>query len=371
MSSYRNTFHFMGELFLPNEKAKQPFYQIFKNERGQSARLNFGIKESDHNMGFVEAFGSQNDTIKTMSTDNEKIEVPWDDRFDEEVVKQVANYKKFTVNLGDEYGGRNDFITQYDMIEFLHEWLPKYKGRVYVTGQFNRNPYKDKFYNHFSIENVYGVADDDDRHNRLGLLMDIYYNNESFDKADMKDSGKGYLNGYLNQYIDKDNGLKFVPMDFVFNASVYDMDNEKQKKLYEYKMKYLDIKNKKIMHIPWEIVMINGAEEKPFDESMLTNAQHEQVELGLKVVDDFRPRGSIFGSNIKEFRLFLPKLTGNFVDGMLQSDFNEREFEDNIYVPIKDEKIDDVVKASKESKNEKKLESKQIDESDLDESSLF
>jgi hypothetical protein len=27
-----------------------------------------------------------------------------------------------------------------------------------------------------------------------------------------------------------------------------------------------------------------------WDESMLTNAQHEQVELGLKVVDDFRPR---------------------------------------------------------------------------------
>ena len=32
-----------------------------------------------------------------------------------------------------------------------------------------------------------------------------------------------------------------------------------------------------------------GMGEKPFDESMLTNAQHEQVELGLKTLDDFKP----------------------------------------------------------------------------------
>ena len=34
---------------------------------------------------------------------------------------------------------------------------------------------------------------------------------------------------------------------------------------------------------------MNMPEEKPFDESMLTNAQHEQVELGLKTLDDFKP----------------------------------------------------------------------------------
>jgi hypothetical protein len=223
LSNYRNTFHFTGEVSFPKEDSKNPFYAPVQTDKIDAVKMNFGIKESDHNMGFVEIFGSKREPIHTMNTDNEAIDVAWDDRFKPEVVKEVANYRKYTVDLGKECGGRYDFITQYDMIEFLHNYLPQFKGRVYVTGQFSRQPYKDKYYNHFSVENVYGLSDDDTKHkNRLGVMTDIFYNNKSLDMTDVKNTGKAYLSGYISQYISADKKNEFVPMDFVFNTKAYE-----------------------------------------------------------------------------------------------------------------------------------------------------
>ena len=52
------------------------------------------------------------------------MDVDWDDRFDEDIIEKVANYRKYIVDLGDEHGGRQEFITAYDMIEHLREHLP-------------------------------------------------------------------------------------------------------------------------------------------------------------------------------------------------------------------------------------------------------
>ena len=51
---------------------------------------------------------------------------------------------KYIVDLGEECGGRQEFITVYDMIQHLQEYLPQYDGRVVVTGQFTRDWYAKK-----------------------------------------------------------------------------------------------------------------------------------------------------------------------------------------------------------------------------------
>lgn len=176
-----------------------------------------------------------------------------------------------------------------------------------------------------------------------------------------------YLNGYILQYINKDEGSKFIPMQFVFNASKYDMNNEKHKALFNYKMEYLDTKSKTMVHIPWEIVLLHGAEEEDWDESKLTKAQMEQVTLGIKTVDDFKPRGKIFGNNVNEYRLFDPKLTNDFANGLVDSGYTERDFEDLLYVPVKDESVEDVL-----GKAETKVEEKSEDKTeDVEEDDLF
>lgn len=386
--SYQSRFSFCGTPVIPKQKAdtKRPFCKEIskKDEKTKETKkmlsMTFGIKETDMNMAFVEAFDSQQKVIKTMDVDNEKMDVDWDDRFDEDIIEKVANYRKYIVDLGDEHGGRQEFITAYDMIEHLREHLPNYDGRVVVTGQFTRDWYAKKktYFSKFRIQNVFAAPEE--RKNRLLLTMDLFYNKNSLDDSDFDENKKMTLDCYIEQYINKDEGRKYVPIQVVFSGAKFDLENEKHKKLFDYKMKYIKVKNKNMVHIPWEIVLLRGAEEAEFDESMLTDSQREQVELGIKSVDDFRPKGNIYGDRIDEFRLFEPKLEGDYADGVLECDDTADEFEEKIFVPAADETMEEAKKNSKSAKSKSKKDEddddeppfdKDEDKDDVDEEDLF
>lgn len=384
--SYQSRFSFCGTPVIPKQKAdaKRPFCKEIskKDEKTKETKkmlsMTFGIKETDMNMAFVEAFDSQQKVIKTMDVDNEKMDVDWDDRFDEDIIEKVANYRKYIVDLGDEHGGRQEFITAYDMIEHLREHLPNYDGRVVVTGQFTRDWYAKKktYFSKFRIQNVFAAPEE--RKNRLLLTMDLFYNKSSLDDSDFDENKKMTLDCYIEQYINKDEGRKYVPIQVVFSGAKYNLENEKHKKLFDYKMKYIKVKNKNMVHIPWEIVLLRGAEEAEFDESMLTDSQREQVELGIKSVDDFRPKGNIYGDRIDEFRLFEPKLEGDYADGVLECDDTADEFEEKIFVPAADETMEEAKKNSKSAKSKSKKDEDDDDEppfdkdeDDVDEEDLF
>lgn len=371
-------FNFIGEVLLPKADAKRPFVKEGefdgRDKKGnptgkkiKSLSLNFGVKENDNNMAFVEAFGSEQTTIKTKNSDNEDIEIAWNDRFDEDIVKIVASYRKTTVDFGEELGGRKEFISVYDAIQYVKENLPQYKGKICITGQMTKEWYKDKYYDKFKIQNIYAV--DEDKKNRLTIVADIYYNKDSIEKDDWRTEKKISIDGYIQQYINKDEGIKYIPQRFVFNASKYDENNEKHKKLLDYKLKYVDISAKKMQRLSWECVMLNGSEAVEFDESQLTKAQKEQIELGIRKLEDFRPAGSIFGDRVNEYRLFDPKLTGDFADGLVDTEMTVSEFEEHIFTPAKDEKLDDVVKESEKKEespfNEDKKEEPEVDDDDL------
>ena len=386
--SYQSRFSFCGTPVIPKQKAdtKRPFCTEIskKDEKTKETKkmlsMSFGIKETDMNMAFVEAFDSQQKVIKTMDVDNEKMDVDWDDRFDEDIIEKVANYRKYIVDLGDEHGGRQEFITAYDMIEHLREHLPNYDGHVVVTGQFTRDWYAKKktYFSKFRIQNVFAAPEE--RKNRLLLTMDLFYNKSSLDDSDFDENKKMTLDCYIEQYINKDEGRKYVPIQVVFSGAKYDLENEKHKKLFDYKMKYIKVKNKNMVHIPWEIVLLRGAEEAELDESMLTDSQREQVELGIKSVDDFRPKGNIYGDRIDEFRLFEPKLEGDYADGVLECDDTADEFEEKIFVPAADETMEEAKKNSKSAKSKSKKDEddddeppfdKDEDKDDVDEEDLF
>ena len=381
--SYQARFNFVGTPVIPKQKAdtKRPFCkEISKKDdkTGKSKKMlsmTFGIKESDANMAFVEAFDSKQDVIKTMNTDNEKLDVAWDDRFDEDIISQVANYRKYIVDLGEDHGGRQEFITIYDMIQHLQEHLPNYDGRVVVTGQFTRDWYAKKkmYFSKFRIQNVFAAPEE--RKSRLMITADLFYNKDSFDDSDFTENKKITLDCYIEQYINKDEGRKYVPIQVVFSGAKYDMENERHKKLLDYKMKYIKVKSKDMVHIPWEMVLLRGAEEADFDESMLTDAQKEQIELGIKTLDDFKPKGNIYGDRIDEFRLFDPKLDGDFADGLLDADDKGSEFEERIYQPPQDETLDEAKSNSKKGNKSDEDDEPPFDKDDkndgVDEDDLF
>ena len=289
--SYQARFSFVGTPVIPKQKAdtKRPFCKEGEyvdkqtKKKRKTLSMTFGVKETDSNMAFVEAFDSVQSTIKTMDADNEKMDVDWDDRFDEEIVDKVASYRKYIVDLGEECGGRQEFITVYDMIQHLQEYLPQYDGRVVVTGQFTRDWYAKKkmYFSKFRIQNVFAAPEE--RKSRLLITADLFYNKSSLDDSDYAENKKMTLDCYIEQYINKDEGRKFVPIQCVFSGAKYDPENEKHKKLLANKMSYLNVAKMKVqndqdeivtvkgdeyVHIPWEIVLLRGAEEVDFDESM-------------------------------------------------------------------------------------------------------
>lgn len=374
-------FTFVGTPIIPKETAKRPFCKESEKtdsktrKKRQTLGMTFGIKASDTNMAFVECFDSTREKILTYDGNQEKIEISWDDRLNEEQIAQVANFRKFIVDLGEDFGGRQEFITAYDAMEFLKEMLPLYKGKVMVTGQFTKEWYaKNKtYFDRFRIQNVYAVSED--KKSRLSLEMDIYYDRDSLDKTDFKEKKKVYLDGYIEQYMGKDEGKKMIPMQFVFSAAKYDLvNNEKHKKQFDYKMSYLDINKKNMVHALWEIVLLRGAEEVDFNESMLTPQQKEQIELGLKELEDFKPRGSVIGERINEYRLFVPKLVGEFADGLIETDETPKEFSERVYQPPVDETLEEAktksqAKAKSESVVQEEPEEDLLD--DIDDDDLF
>ena len=341
--SNKTKFIFTGELSIPRDFDR--FFRAWDKDgdygKSTMASINFGVKDNPHNIGYVGMFGMANRTIKTMSTDNKALEIEWEDRLNPDYIKEVAYYRKHYVNLGEEYGGSREFITEYDTILFLSEWLPQYHGKVRVTGEWRKRAYNGKISDDFVIQNVTAVAEDEV--NKLQITMDLFYNGDSVDEASFNEDGKIFVNGYVKQYVNRDLGEKYFQQTAILCNAAYDMTNEQHAKRWALKKKYIEgLSKKKMYHMSWNCRYINGAEEVEFDESMLTDEQREAVAVGLASVDDYKPAGNTYGARIQEVRLAMPVLKGEFSSGVVKLDETVDEFEEDIFRFVEEEKLEEI-----------------------------
>ena len=233
-------FNFIGTTFLPKEDSKRPFCKEGKTTSGgKYLSMTFGIKTSAANSGWVEIFDTPKETIQTFNKTGERIEIAWEDRLDERAIDEVGYGYKFVVSLGeDEY---HEFITAYDMIECLKELLPKNKGIISVQGTVRRDYYNGTYRNRYIVNRVRAVNNESLKLEITGVL---YYNANSLDKSDYKSTKKITLDSYILQYINKDEGNKYIPFPTVFSAEKFDLSKETDVNRLNYRMDYLDVKNK-------------------------------------------------------------------------------------------------------------------------------
>lgn len=321
--AYNSRFKFVGDVLLPKS-----FYKEGTTKSGDDyVTISVGIKQDNVNVEFAKLFGMKRNEIFAYDNEGERINIPWDERFDEEWLNRVPSYRKFVVDLGDDYG-REEFLSEYDTIVYLKNKLPEYKGKLQIVGNYRKNPGNDRFPHDFSLRGVYGV--DDNRRNELTLTVDVFYNKNCVDKVDAKSDKRITINGFICQYINSDVKERYLPFTTTFDFSKLDPENDMHAKRLKYLMSFIDIKNKTYVHIPWECKIVRG-EILDFDESMLTDAQRMQVELGIADLDDFRPAGQIAGESIEEFRFVKPILKGDFDNGLVDTEITESDFEDEIY----------------------------------------
>ena len=346
-------FNFTG-LIKANSEDAEKFPVVKKGTTKSGAvyhTLNLSVV-ADSNRAFLELFGMVKDSIATMDVDNKKISVDWDDRKDKDVVKNVANYKKFVYANGDD---RHEFITEYDFVNYVADHIDDIKDKKFtVTGDVTKNFYKGKVTDRFQIRNIYSASDD--RKMELNVNTVFYITKDSVDTSDWKEEKKIIFNGWTKEWLSpndtgKDKGDNFyVPMTVIFDCSRLKLDTEKHVKILQYRLAQLglaykdgkivnNIKTKKVLSNAVILRYMNGAEKKEFDESQLTDTQKEKIELGLATIDDFRPVGDIYGERITEYRLKDTSNMGDYADGAVYLDESVSEFEEDIFVFTEDEEV--------------------------------
>lgn len=357
-------FSFIGEIDANSLDARVPYYREIKSDKANGLGLNLVVIAATNNRAFVEMAGFKNDVIKTYDPDGNELNIDWDDRFD--ATDKVANYKKNVITLD---GDRHEFVSEYDFIKFVIEHIDEIKHKRFTaTGQLKKNVYKGKISDKFVLQNLFEVKEDDEKKNQLRVVSEFFYNAEGIDTADWKKEKKLYINGYTKEYIDKDNKAVYVPRSVTFNCSKVDFENEMHVKRVKFKLALLNLgldedkitsKLKKSKYYAMSVVLSysNGAEEIEFDESSLTPNQRLSIELGMKKLDDFKPKGSIYGNRVVEYKLVDYNLNGDYADGAVTLDESASDFEDNIYV-VKTESLDDFEKAMNKPVND-------VDEEDL------
>ncbi|MGN8906401.1 hypothetical protein ACTND3_08780 [Bacillota bacterium HCP28S3_F12] len=361
----QNRFNFIGTVAFPKEDAKRPFYHEFTKGNRKMRSMNFGVRPDKNNIGFVEMFGSEQDVIKARDTDNNPVEIDWADRFDDDVLSTISYGSKVVIDLGEGFE-KQEFLSEFDAIGYLKENLKEDMPVMSFTGRFTKQFYEGKIYDKYQLQSVRVLKPDSNgrtKKPRLYVDIDLVYNKDCVDTSDWKEKRILYIDGYTPTYIDKETGTKYVPQRLILNASKVDPGNEEQMKKLNYRLSFIKNVGKKMVKLGWETALLNGAEEVEFDESMLTDTQKTAIGCGFKTLDDFRPRGQIFGNRITEFRMFCPKITvSDYANGFVDLDENfDTWTEENVYVPPKEETLDDVM----ESKEEPKNIADEIDENDL------
>ena len=338
-------FNFVVEVSYNGLDAKVPYMRELKGDNpGRSFNI-IGI-ESKSNRAFIEMTGFKNDVISTIDNNNEKIEIAWEDRQKENVLKNVANYKKHVITLND---GRYEYISDFDYVNFVIDHIDELKGKRYqITGQTKPNEYKGKISDKFVVNNMYEVTDDSKK-NELKLTGDFYFNKESIDAADFAKERKIYINGWELCYLNKKHPSVYISKQLVFDCGKLNLEDEKHVAILNYKLKQLGcgfengkvvipkLKKGKYYKIAVVCKYLNGQETIEFTEKDLTENQKMAIELGIASLEDFKPKGAIYGDRVQIYKLVNFDLRDEYKDGCIEvTDFDESM----IYVPTQNEDVD-------------------------------
>lgn len=323
--AHTSRFTFVGDLIIP-QKDKDSFFKEWKGGKTNSldmVKIRFGVKESKFNSCFVECFGCAYDSIRVGYDDGKPIEVKWADRFDEDIVKEVPKYRKYIVDLD---GKEHEFLSQYDFIKYLGENLPNHNGKVECRGRFIKNIYEGNVYDRYELDMVKASTA---TVNKLEIEMDLYYNKECVDLSDFDSNHRITLNAFTKQYVSGE-GEKFFPQTVILDISkAVELGTEKSLAFGKLMASKVNCKCNEVMHVPWSCKVIRGAETVEFDESMLTDAQKEQIAFGIATLDDFNRQA--YGENIYELRLIRQELRGDFANGEVDSGLSMKDVEAELF----------------------------------------
>lgn len=243
---------------------------------------------------------------------DEKLEVKWSDRFNDDIVNSVAGYKKWVVDtdtfayrkeleeklknateandkdeiaeeLAKSKKKRKEFLHGADFIDYLVKVLDSEKSRdmvFKVTGDidFTYSEKNDKYYRTLTPQKITRVQDDTEQ--ICEGSMKVYFTENAIDDTMTDKTGDIVFNGYVQNYFSATKVNAFVPMSFTIN---------KDAELAEgFKAIFGDVDNEKVKEVGVVVNLINGSQQVNITEDMLTDNQKKMIALKMTTFEKIK-----------------------------------------------------------------------------------
>ena len=261
----------------------------------------------------------------------EQIDIPWDKRFDDEYIKQIPDYRKTIIDLGDpnvrkslqnivdgkakdsdmEAAGvssvdeakaeleksnkrRHVFLDTYDACEFMKKVLAsdKVNDTVFrISGTVDRsyNSEKGSFYDTYVVNKIEIPYDNKES---AELYIDFHFGADPVDDSDIDETNTAYINGFSKYYDNRTKTIGFCPI----TLTVHDA-----KKAKEMKRKLSG--NGEIMNVGLIADIVNGAAISTITYDDLSDEDKADVDSGLLDLNEVIKAlgGNKVGGKVKEF----------------------------------------------------------------------
>lgn len=278
---------------------------------------------------------------------DEKFEVQWSDRFNEDIINSVAGYKKMVVDTDtfahrkelEESGfdeelekskkKRKEFLHESDFIDYLKKVLDneKSKDMVFrVTGSidFSYSEKNDKYYRTFTPQKITRVPDDTEQ--ICEGSMKVYFTENAVDETLTDETGDIIFNGYVQSYFSNIKGNAFVPMSFTINKDAEMAEG--------FKMIFEDVEDEKVMELGVVANLINGSQQVEITEDMLTDKQRKMIALKMTTLEKIAKELGDTVRGDKVTKTELKDLMRGYSGGAVETAY---EISDLVRKPIKQE----------------------------------
>lgn len=362
-----NTFDFIGTISMGKESDKfKPYEEKDYPTSGWTNRdLKFNVVCGD-NRHMLEirggCFKDGHGDVMTWSkatqdkdgnrSSGEKLTIPFSQRFDPDKIAQVAEFKKFVVDLEEpkkryeltqaiehfkdntitdeeltklgcttlaelekaleqSNKKRKEFLTEYDFADFVHKLIMSDKVKdknLHIIGNIDIQPDDreghDGFYRHYLPTRMY-LSDKDTPVKSEGQF-ELYYNKDSFDDKSVDEKGKYFVHAYTFNYNSNRKANVPCPVLVSINAknNPNNADDMTEKLAKVLKKQFTVNPQDKGMwkQVGVKVDLLEGAQKKEITEDMLSDNEEDMLDVGLITLDDIRKElgGNIYGERISE-----------------------------------------------------------------------
>lgn len=293
-------------------------------------------------------------TIKTVENGkDEKTEVKWNDRFNEDIINSIAGYKKMVIDtdtfahrkeledngldeeLEKSKKKRKEFLHAADFIDYLVKVLDneKSKDMVFrVTGSmdFTYSEKNNTYYRTFTPQKITRVPGETQQ--ICEGSMKVYFSENAVDDTMTDETGDIIFNGYVQNYFSNIKGNAFVPMSFTI-----DKDAEMAE---GFKMLFEDVEDEKVLELGVVVDFINGSQRVEITEDMLSDKQKKMIAMKMTTLEKIAEElgGTVRGDRVT--KIVLKDLMRGYSGGTEETAY---EISDLVKKPIKQEEPEDNV----------------------------